>query len=80
MKIYWNMKRLQPVFEEHGAFLSGELGDGHASHIESLVAVSLDQAKDVCVICDPQVAADLVLLDILGADDDHDLRLVAQFF
>ena len=80
VKIDRDVQVLQPLFEEHGALLSGELGDGHASHVEPLVTVGLDQTQYIRVIGDPQVAADLVLLDVFRTDDDHDLRLVAELF
>ena len=78
MEIDRDIQFFQPLLEEHGALLTGELGDGHASHIEPLVPVGLDQAQYIGVIGNPQIAADLIFLDVFRADDDYDLRLVAE--
>ena len=80
MQIHRDIQLLQPVFEQERAFLAGKLCDRHASHIEPLLPVGVDQAEHVCVISDTKISADLILLDIFRADHDHDLRLGAQLF
>ena len=60
MQVYGDAELLQPLLEQHGALLSGELGDGYAAHIKPLVPVGLDQAEHICIVGDPQVAPDLV--------------------
>ena len=54
------------------------MGDDDAVHAESAVHELVAQAQHVHVVGDTQVIADLVLLNIHGADHDHDLQIVLQ--
>ncbi len=69
---------LQPGLEQVRAGLAGVLGDGDGADVEPEVPEDVDQADDVHVVGDAQVAAHLVLLDVVGIDGDDDLRLVLQ--
>ena len=66
---------LQLAFEDIGGLLAGVLGDDNTSDIESLVGKGLDQAKDIHVVGNAQVMADLILFDVRGIDGDDDLSL-----
>ena len=59
-------------------FLAGVVRDDHAAHHQPPALELVPQAQDVLVVGDAQVAADLVLFDVHGADDDDDLRHVGQ--
>ena len=52
-----------------------EAGDHHAGGDETHGAEDIQQAQDVFVIGDAQIAAHLVLLDIVGVDGDDDLNV-----
>ena len=53
-------------------------GNDHAAHVQSNVAEGIDQPQHVRVVGDAQVAAQLVFLDVVGVDDDHQLRLILE--
>ena len=61
------------------AFLSGKLSNHDTSYVEALLTIGFDQPENVRVIGDPQIAADLVLLNIFCTDGNDDLCLAAQF-
>src|SRR5699024_10637423 len=79
MKVYRNVHRLQSVLEENSALLSRKLSDHDAAHVQILLPVRLDQAENIRIICDAEISADLIFLNIFCADRDHDLSLAAQF-
>ena len=58
------------------AGLAVEVGDDDAVHAQTAVQEGVPEAEDVHVVGDAQVAPHLVLLDVHGADDDDDLRVV----
>ena len=59
-----------------GAGLAVEVRDDHAVHAEAAGHELVPQAEDIDVIGDAEVAADLVLLDVHGADDDDDFSII----
>ena len=69
---------LHPAPEGVGSRLAGVLGDDHAAHQQALAPESVDEAQHVHIVGDAQVAADLVLFDIVGADGDDHLHRVPQ--
>ena len=69
---------LQALAVGFGAGLSVEVGDDHAVHAEAAGHELVPQAQHVHVVGDAQVAADLVLLDVHGADHDDDFKIVLQ--
>ena len=68
--------RLQAFPVGHGAGLAAEMGDDDAVHAEPAVHELVAETEDVHVVGDPEVRPDLVLLDVHGADDDDDLRVI----
>ena len=78
MAVYLQAQRRHPVFERDGGRLIGELRQHDGAHIQPEAAEDVDQAHDVGVVGDAQVAAALVLLDVAGADGDDDLRLILE--
>ena len=69
---------LQASLKGIGGGLAGVLGDHNAAHIQTAGAENVDQAQHIHIIGDAQIAANLVLLDVGGVDDDDDLRVVLQ--
>ena len=69
---------LHPAAEGVGGGLSGVLGDRHAAHQQALPPESVDEPQHVHVVGDAQIAPDLVLLDVAGADGDDHLHRVPQ--
>ena len=69
---------LQPGLEKIRAVLAAVLGDHNASHVEAGADEFIPQAQHIRIVGDPQVAPDLVVLDVAGADDDDDLGLVGK--
>ena len=69
-------KVLQLMLEELRRVLAAVLGDDDTADIEPDGAERVNQAHDVHVVGDAEVAAALVELDMLGADGDDDLRLI----
>ena len=59
---------LQLALEQVSRRLSAVLGDDYASHVKSLVGKCLNEPEHVHVVGDAQIAPDLVLLDVAGAE------------
>ena len=66
------------MLEEVGRVLPGVLRDDDGADVEADAAERIDQAHDVHIICDAEITAALVLLDVARADRDDDLRLLLQ--
>ena len=66
----------QLVLEQLRRMLSAVLGDDDAADIQPDGAEGVDQAHDVHVIGDAEIAAAIVELDMLGTDGNDDLCLV----
>ena len=60
------------------AGLAVVVGDDDAVDAEAALHELVAQAQHVHVVGDAEVVADLVLLDVDGADHDHDLQIVLQ--
>ena len=58
--------------------LAAVLGHHHAAHIQVHPAKHVDEPQYILLVGDAQVAPDLVLFDISGADGDHDLHILFQ--
>ena len=56
----------------------GVLGHTHAAHIQAHTLEGVDQAQHIQIVGDAVIAADLAAHNVLGADDDDDLRLILQ--
>ena len=55
-----------------------EACENDAAHIESVTSESIDKTKHVHVVCDSEIAADLVLLDVRSVYGDNDLCLILE--
>ena len=67
---------LQTFFEEIGTFLAGVLCDAYASHIQATACKRIHKAENVFVIGDPKIATYFILVNVIGADNNNDLRLI----
>ena len=63
------------VLEEGGALLAAVFCDHHAADKKSVAFEDGHEAQHVHIVGDAQISADLILLDIIRADHDDDLRL-----
>ena len=66
------------LFKHDGRGLLRVLGQDDRADIQAETAEHVDQAHDVRVIGDAQIAAAFVLFDVVGADSDDDLRLLLE--
>ncbi len=64
--------------EDLGGGLAGVLGQADAAHVQAEVPEHVHQAHHVGIVGDAQVAALLVLFDVVCVDGDHDFRLILQ--
>ena len=71
-------QRVEALNEGVRRALSGVLRDAHAADIQPQRTERVDQAQAVVIVGDAEVAAHLVLLNVVRADHDDDLRIVAQ--
>ena len=60
------------------ALLPVEAGEHDGAHIETVATEGIDETQHVHIVGDAEIPADLVLLDVAGIDDDHDLRVILQ--
>ena len=68
----------EPLAELVCSTLSVVVGDDHRSNEKSPCHELIAQAQHVLVVCDSEVGPDLVLLNVLGTDDDDNLDAVAD--
>ena len=80
MKIDPDAQTLQPCLEKIRAVLAAVLGDDYTAYIQACVDEFLPETEHIRVISDAQVPADFIFLNVPGADDDDDLRLVCKLF
>ena len=71
-------ERFEPQPEFDGGWLILPAGEHHAAHIQPEAAERIDQAQHIEVICNAEVAAHLVLFNVVGVDDDHNLCLLLE--
>ena len=55
-----------------------EAGEHDGAHIEAIAAERIDETQDIHIVGDTEIPTDLVLLDVAGIDDDHNLRVILQ--
>ena len=55
-----------------------EAGEHDGAHIEAIAAERIDETQNIHIVGDAEIPTDLVLLDVAGIDDDHDLRVILQ--
>ena len=75
VQVALDAQAVQAMTERQRVGLVLEAGDHHAGGGETHGAEDIQQAQDVFVIGDAQIAAHLVLLDIVGVDGDDDLNV-----
>ena len=78
MVINLDAHALQTLAVGIGAGLAVVMGDDHRTHHEAAAHELVAQAKDIHVIGDAEIAADLVLFNVNGTDDDDDLAVVDE--
>ena len=68
----------QALFKFQRSRLIGKARQHHGIDIETAAAEYVDQAQYVQIVGDAQIAANLVLFNIIGVDDNDDLRLILE--
>ena len=76
MAVHLHAQGLQLPLIGDGALLSLISCQNHAAHKEAVAAEGVDQTQNIHVIGDAQVSADLVLLNVIGIDDQDDLHVL----
>ena len=71
-------ERIEALQKGIGGGLAGILRDHDAADIQPQRAESVHQTQAVVVVADTEVTAQLVLFNVVRADRDHDLHIVAQ--
>ena len=74
MAVDLDTQGLQALLEGIGGWLGMVMGDADAAHIQADPTEGIDEAQDIQIVGDTQVAAALVLFDGISADDNDDLR------
>ena len=69
---------LQTFLEEIGTFLAGVLCDAYASHIQATACKLIHKTEHVFVIGNAKVAAHFILVNVIGTDNNNDLRLIRK--
>ncbi len=69
---------LQTFLEEIGTFLAGVLCDAYASHIQATACKFIHETKNILVIGNAKVAAYFILVNVIGTDNNNDLRLIRK--
>ena len=69
---------LEPLTECGSAGLAVVMRNHHGAHHEPDVLELCTEPQDILVVCNPEIAAHLVLLDVKRTDHLHDFRTVAQ--
>ena len=78
MPVGTDTQALEPALKSHRGTLTGIAGQHHTAHIQSILTESVDQAHDLKIVGDTQIAAALVLLNVVGVDCDDDFRLFLE--
>ena len=55
-------------------------GQHHTAHIKAITAESVNQAKNVLIVGNAEVATNLVLFDVASIDGDDDFGLILELF
>ena len=70
---YLDTKALKLFLERLNAGLAAVLSDAYAADVKSDAAEGVDETEHVGVVGDADIAADLIVLDMLGIDNDNNL-------
>ena len=76
--VYLDTELIQFTTEGIGEVICLILGHNDRADVESASAEGVDKAKDVEIIGDTEVAPLLILFDVIGVNDDDNLRLVLK--
>ena len=71
MAVHPDSQRFQTLLEGLGHRLSLITSQYDAAHIQAKVAEHIDEPQHIHIIGDAQIAAELVLFDVTGIDDDY---------
>ena len=69
---------LQTFLEEIGTFLAGVLRDAYTSYIQATACKLIHKTEHVFVIGNAKVAAHFILVNVIGTDNNNDLRLIRK--
>ncbi|CDA61464.1 uncharacterized protein BN513_01225 [Clostridium sp. CAG:169] len=75
MAVDLDAQRFQPLLKGNSDRLTLEAGHHNAADIQPKAAEDVDQAQNVDIIGDAQVAADFIFFNIGSVDDHHHLHL-----
>ena len=78
MAVVLHAQRVEPLQEGVRSALTGVLRHHDAADVQPKRAEGIHQAQAVVVVADAEVAAQLVLFNVVRADRDHNLHIVAQ--
>ena len=60
------------------AFLAGVAGNAYAANIKAPFGKGVNKAEYIHIVCDAQISAHFIFVNISRTDDNDDLRLVAE--
>ena len=76
MAVDLHAEGLQPLLEKLRRRLAAVVGYDNAADVQADAAERVDKAQGVLIVCNAQIAAALVALDVVGGDGDDDLGVV----
>ena len=77
--VHFDAERFQTLLEYIGDRLTPVMGNDNTADIQPDATKSIDQAKCVIVVSDPEISAALVAFNIIGRDSDDDLGVFFHF-
>ena len=78
MMIHLDAESLETLLKGVRSRLTVVSCENNAAYIEPYLGEYVKEADNVDVVCNAKVASDLVLLDVVGVDDNNYLRIVLQ--
>ncbi len=78
MMIHLDAESLETLLKGVRSRLTVVSCENNAAYIEPYLGEYVKEADNVDVVCNAKVASDLVLLDVVGVDDNDYLRIVLQ--
>ena len=76
--VYFDAHALQTFLEELGGMLLAIVRNDNASDVKTDATEFVDQTKRIQIVCDAEVAALLILFNIVCRNGDNDFRAVAK--
>ena len=80
MEIGRDAKRFETMAERIGSSLAAVLRDDHRAYVKAHAAQDIHQTQNVLIVGNTQVAAYLILFDIVSVDSEDDLNIVLHGF